>query len=270
MIKRSESDGQIDMFSAFSDASGEEYVYTDREEFSGRELLAQERESTGMYFSGHPSDEYSAMAEKLGAVPIGEVIFGADDDSEEKKFRDGDRVTVAGTVTERVGKKTRSGAAMAFVRIEDRFGEIEAIVFPKILEKSSAFLTEGSAVAMIGTVSETENAAPKLICDIVIPLSNRITTEEAEPVQAEKKEESIGSKNPDKPKTIYLRLPSLEGEIFEKIKSVLDIFTGEMPVMLYGEAEKKYIKRVGAGVDLQPNMLALLKKLLGEENIVIK
>ena len=268
--KRSESDGQIDMFSAFSDASGEEYVYTDREEFSGRELLAQERESTGMYFSGHPSDEYSAMAEKLGAVPIGEVIFGADDDSEEKKFRDGDRVTVAGTVTERVGKKTRSGAAMAFVRIEDRFGEIEAIVFPKILEKSSAFLTEGSAVAMIGTVSETENAAPKLICDIVIPLSNRITTEEAEPVQAEKKEESIGSKNPDKPKTIYLRLPSLEGEIFEKIKSVLDIFTGEMPVMLYGEAEKKYIKRVGAGVDLQPNMLALLKKLLGEENIVIK
>ena len=123
---------------------------------------------------------------------------------------------------------------------------------------------------MIGTVSETENAAPKLICDIVIPLSNRITTEEAEPVQAEKKEESIGSKNPDKPKTIYLRLPSLEGEIFEKIKSVLDIFTGEMPVMLYGEAEKKYIKRVGAGVDLQPNMLALLKKLLGEENIVIK
>ena len=43
-----------------------------------------------------------------------------------------------------------------------------------------------------------------------------------------------------------------------------------MPVMLYGEAEKKYIKRVDAGVDLQPNMLALLKKLLGEENIVIK
>ena len=40
--------------------------------------------------------------------------------------------------------------------------------------------------------------------------------------------------------------------------------------MLYGEYEKKYIKRVGAGADIQPNMLALLKKLIGEENVVIK
>ena len=136
-------------------------------------------------------------------------------------------MTVAGTVTEKVNKQTRAGAPMAFVKVEDRFGEIEVIVFPKILEKHRALLAQGSAIAVTGSVSK-------------------------------------------KPKTIYLRLPSLEGAVFEKIKAVLDIFIGETPVMLYGETEKKYIKRVGAGADIQPNMLALLKKLLGEENVVIK
>ena len=58
--------------------------------------------------------------------------------------------------------------------------------------------------------------------------------------------------------------------LFDRIKAVLDIFIGSTPVMLYGSSEKKYIKRVGAGADIQPNMLALLKKLLGEENVVIK
>ena len=270
--KKSENDGQMDMFSSFADAPEDEpeYVYTDREELSGKELLAQERESTGMYFSGHPSDEYSAMAEKLGAVPIGEITFGADDDTEEKRFRDGDRVTVAGTVTEKVNKQTRAGAPMAFVKVEDRFGEIEVIVFPKILEKHRALLAQGSAIAVTGSVSETENAAPKLVADVIIPLSNRTSAATAELTQAEKTTGTVSPQKAKKPKTIYLRLPSLEGAVFEKIKAVLDIFIGETPVVLYGETEKKYIKRVGAGADIQPNMLALLKKLLGEENVVIK
>ena len=267
--KRSQNEGQMDMFSALSEApeSNDEYAYTDAEELSKKELLAQEKESTGMYFSGHPSDEYSAMSEKLGAVPISELVFSEDEESDEKKYADGDKVTVAGLVTGKVNKQTRAGAPMAFVTLEDRFGEIEVVIFPKILEKHRALLSEGSAIAVTGSVSETEETA-KLIADVIVPLSNRVGDNPLPKAEAANPSAEAGKAR--KPKTIYLRLPSLDGEIFEKIKAVLDIFIGETPVMLYGEYEKKYIKRVGAGADIQPNMLALLKKLIGEENVVIK
>ncbi len=151
---------------------------------------------------------------------------------------------------------------MAFITLEDRFGEIEIIIFPKVLEKYRALLTEGAAIAVSGTVSEGEDVETKIIADTITSLLS--VRPDANTTETPKTAES------DKPKTLYLRLPSLDGALFDRIKAVLDIFIGSTPVMLYGSSEKKYIKRVGAGADIQPNMLALLKKLLGEENVVIK
>lgn len=263
--KKSADDGQIDMFSTLDEAvvTESEYKYTDRPELTKKELLSQERESTGMYFSGHPSDEYSAVAERLGAVPIGELLKSEDDDERnESKYSDGDKVTVAGTVTGRTNKQTRTGVPMAFITLEDRYGEIEIIIFPKVLEKYRALLTEGVAIAVFGTVSESEDANTKVIAETITSLLSAGSDV--------KMSETPKAAESDKPKTLYLRLPALNGVLFDRIKAVLDIFIGSTPVMLYGSSEKKYIKRVGAGADIQPNMLVLLKKLLGEENVVIK
>lgn len=151
---------------------------------------------------------------------------------------------------------------MAFITLEDRYGEIEIIIFPKVLEKYRALLTEGAAIAVFGTVSESEDANTKVIAETITSLLSAGSDV--------KMSETPKAAESDKPKTLYLRLPALNGVLFDRIKAVLDIFIGSTPVMLYGSSEKKYIKRVGAGADIQPNMLVLLKKLLGEENVVIK
>ena len=74
----------------------------------------------------------------------------------------------------------------------------------------------------------------------------------------------------DKPRTLYLRVENQTGEMFRRIQSLLDIFDGSTPVVFYDASEKKYIKAVGRYVEILPNMMRLLKLLLGEDSVVLK
>ena len=257
---RREADGQMDMFSSDDERETEEYKFADVPEMPLKDKLRQEREFTGMYFSGHPSDEYAEKANALGAVPIYNILASFSDDAEDGGYSDGDTVTVAGSITARVNKQTRSGDGMAFITIEDRFGEIEVVVFPKVLEKSREYLISDAAVAVMGKISAAEDSAPKILADKIITLSGNTpekTLEIAKPVP------------PEKPRTLYLRVPSADCAEMERISAILDIFRGNTPVMLYSSSEKKYSK-CSTGAEIMPNMTALLEKILGRENVVIK
>ena len=144
---RSRLEGQFDLFTignaAPEDEPQENYRYPDMPELPLKERLYQEKESMGMYFSGHPFDEYEKHATLLGAVPISDILTSFEE-GEEQIYHDKETVTVAGILTARTNKQTRQGASMAFLRLEDRLAEIELVVFPKILEKYSYFLTRAS------------------------------------------------------------------------------------------------------------------------------
>lgn len=258
---KSELEGQMDMFS-LSEEPDDEYIFPDMPELSVKDRLRQERESTGMYFSGHPSDEFAARAEALGAVPTGDLTASADDD-EEARYSDGDNVTVAGSITSVTAKQTRGGAKMAFVTLEDRYGEIEIVVFPKILEKCGVYLREDAAIAVSGKLSAEEDSAPKIIAEKLITLSGNASE------RIMKSAERLPPPEPEKPKTLYLRVPSSDCAEVKRITALLSIFPGETPVVLYDGSQKKYAKSTG-GAEIMPNMLLLMKTILGEENVVIK
>ena len=123
----------------------------------------------GMYFSGHPFDDFTSHAKKLGAVSIGDILAGTDEES--PTYADRDSVIVAGIITSRISKQTRAGAPMAFIKIEDRFGEMELVVFPKVLEKYTYFLSPETPIAVLGNLSLEEDAAPKLLASKIELLS---------------------------------------------------------------------------------------------------
>ena len=92
--KSSQAEGQLDLFSAglFEGAEIEppslEYEFNEREELPLRERLKQEKESTGMYFSGHPLDEYAAHIEALGAESrISDILLSFDEEAEAEPER---------------------------------------------------------------------------------------------------------------------------------------------------------------------------------------
>jgi len=67
--------------------------------------------------------------------------------------------------------------------------------------------------------------------------------------------------------TLYLRLPTEEGALFPKIRAILNMFPGDSQTVLYFADTKQ---RRGTHCSLDTRMLAELKSVLGEENVVVK
>ncbi|MBR5187720.1 MAG: DNA polymerase III subunit alpha, partial [Clostridia bacterium] len=151
---RGKVEGQFDLFtignfSMEDDYPETDYAYPDLPELSTKERLYQEKESMGMYFSGHPFDDFKPHAKALGALEsIGELLSSFEE--ENTPFKDRDTVILAGMITARANKQTRTGAPMAFLNLEDRFGEVELVVFPKILEKYTYLLSPDTPIVAIG------------------------------------------------------------------------------------------------------------------------
>jgi DNA polymerase-3 subunit alpha len=280
---RGKIEGQFDLFSignfgAEDDYPETDYTYPDLPELSTKERLYQEKESMGMYFSGHPFDDYKPHAKALGAIAsIGDLLSELEEETD--TYCDHDTITVAGLVTLRTNKQTRAGAPMAFVTIEDRFGELELVVFPKVLEKHTYFLSPDAPIAAVGELSLSEDSAPKLLVSDIAVLQTDFSGE-AEPLQKPrypksepKKAETPTPKTsvqtaPQKPKTLYLKVPSVESEECRRVCSLLEIFEGQTPVIFYDVSTKKYVKAVGRSVELLPNMYRLLQQILGESGVV--
>jgi DNA polymerase-3 subunit alpha len=275
--ERNKSDGQLDLFSIGNvsfdnDYPEADYAYPDLDELPTKERLRQEKESMGMYFSGHPFDDFEAHAKAFRAVPIGEILSAFEEDGESDLYEDHQRLTVAGIITSRINKQTRAGAPMAFITVEDHLGEMELVIFPKVLERYSFFLTPDVPVAAYGELSITEDAPPKLLVNKMEMLKAGYVPEEAPVQQTEEtpKEKTISAPSSDKPQTLYLKVENLSCEACRRACSILEIFEGATPVIFYDVSTKKYVKAVGRSTSIQPTMFSLLKKILGDSAVILK
>lgn len=69
--RRKNLEGQFDLFGGGGDAAAiPDMVLPDVEEFSARDLMQMEKETTGLYLTGHPMDEYREQARRQQAVPL--------------------------------------------------------------------------------------------------------------------------------------------------------------------------------------------------------
>ncbi len=171
--KKSNIEGQISLFGdIMEDEISEKDELPNAPELPKSMILEMEKEWGGMYFSGHPLDDYREVVNSERFTRIADVIMG--------EVGDGEFVTVAGLVTSRRDKRTKSNTMMSFVVLEDFTGSIETIVFPKTLTKHDSILKEGAFVRMSARIDakdddfESEDTAKavtaKLIMDSVSPL----------------------------------------------------------------------------------------------------
>jgi DNA polymerase-3 subunit alpha len=117
-----------------------------------QEKLAWEKELLGLYVSGHPLDKYRSIIEKRDI-----------DIKRAKELKDGTEVTIAAIIEEMKPITTKKGDNMAFVRIADFSGTMEAVVFPRTLvEFKSAFVAE-KCLALKGKISERNGEKSMII-----------------------------------------------------------------------------------------------------------
>jgi DNA polymerase-3 subunit alpha len=224
-------------------------------ELSAQEKMQLEKETTGLYLSGHPMDDYRDKVRQVGAVPIGELLeaFGEEGTG---SYQDGQNLAIAGIVTKVKTKATKNGSLMAYVTLEDDTGAIELLCFSRVLGQYGSSLTENAAVLVKGKLSVRDEKDPQLLADSAIPLQDVgvAPVPEAQPV-------------PKKPQTLYLKLPSLESREFRKLRPILHMFPGDTKLVLYFADTKK---RMGGTCLVQELLLQELKELLGTDSVVLK
>ena len=263
--------GQLNLFDTPETAAHREYTLPQVEELSPSQLLSFEKETTGLYISGHPMARFSDMIQKYGCSLIGDITMAEERGS---GIMDGSEVLVAAIVSGRKLKTTRSGDMMAFVQLEDTSGSLEGLVFPKVLSVSSGKLLEGTVVMMKGRVSMREEEDAKLILEQVY------TPEEAEnytPEAIRKGNAEPTRKTNTKSIGLYLRMESYQSPVYAQVKNLLSIFWSDsgqatlLPVYFYFQDTKKYhLASKSLWVVYGDVLERELKKILGEQNVVCK
>ncbi len=254
--KRRNLEGQFDLFGLGGGPEREAPMHLKNiPEFSRRELMNMERETTGLYLSGHPMDEYRELARRCQAEPIGSITGDFSQEGGPEHYRDGQRVVVAGVVTTSKTKTTRNNSLMAYVSLEDDSGAIELLVFSRVLGESGAYLKENMPILAEGRISVRDEKAPQLMCDRVRPLDHV-------------GEAGGGGTAVKEPQKIYIRLPRAEDPRWRKIQLILTMFPGQGFLKAKFEAEEQWSAPVPALV--HPALLRELEELLGQENVVVK
>ena len=269
-------EGQLGFFDDPDAGGASEPPLPNAPEFSYAELLAMEKEVTGLYLSGHPLAPYAAAHQAIGADRIDRILESFEEESGE--YRDGMAVTLLGMVSAVQTKTTKTGAAMAYVTLEDLYGSIEMLVFPKTLSQFGPMLQGGSVITVAGRLNAREDEAPKLLCDHVAPAPDPAAPPPRQPAHKATPAPGPGSrtrvpspaKAPSPRHGLYLRLPSAQDPLFRRTQLLLDIFTGSEPLYIrFADTGKMVRATQGMGVWPHPILLGELRRLLGEENVAV-
>ncbi len=265
-------EGQMDLFGMGNDAVQDTQIaLPDIPELSKRELLSMEKETTGLYLSGHPMDEYRDLARKADAASIRQIIDDLSGENAKPAYKDGMTVRLACVITAVRLKSTKNGSMMAYVTVEDESASIELVVFPRSLQQCGAYLTEDSAVLLTGRIDAREDEAPKVLLNEAQPLTESAvdsTLAKENPQQSVYTDQQAAKLAPHK---LFLRISSMKSDEWPRIKAILLTQPGDTPVYLYPtDTKKKTLAKREFWCRPDVPLLEKLRFLLGEEDVIIK
>jgi len=243
-------EGQMGMFSMLQEDKAAAIPIPKLPEMRKTDLMLMEKETTGIYLSGHPMDDYRHLLKRTRVVPIGSLM------DEESTYADDQVVSVAGVVQTVKMKTTRNNSMMAYVTLEDDTAAIEMLAFSNVISQYGGYLRENAPVVITGRLSFRDDKDPQIVINRARPISD---------FENEQTSQTISQIPHDG--TLYLRLPTEEGKLFPKIRAMLNMFPGNNPVVVYFEDTKV---RRGSRCSVDQRLVDELVNVLGKDNVVVK
>ena len=268
-VRKKNVAGQLSLFGALEDdmsASGVRPRLPRLPEHPRRVLLAMEKETTGVYITGHPLDEYR---ETLEAMEFSAAFIDGLTEREDRGVAfDGRRIRLGGLLADVRSKATRANSLMGFVILEDLTGQIEGMVFPKTWERLSMELTQDRPVVLAGRLSMHEDEAPKLIVEEVYPLQK--TGEKPSPAQdVSPSPAQAPPASSAAPPKLYLRVRARAD--MERALPLLKGKPGPSPALFYLETERITLRAPERyWCDADEALLQALRDCLGAENVKLR
>ena len=160
-VWRDRQSGQTGLFGMDAGESApEEHPLPPLPDWTPQQKLASEKEVLGIYVTGHPLDEYSDKVAEL-STHYTETLEG---------LEKGVEVAICGILTGITRKRNKDGKLWAAMRLEDRTGSVEAMVFSTQYERLLKAMVEDQAVLVRGLVLPEDNGPPKLSVQDITPL----------------------------------------------------------------------------------------------------
>lgn len=264
--------------------------------FADDQLLALEKEVIGVYLTGHPLEGYRDIIEANVTTTTAALLDvseefdaeSADGESiqlENSRFSDGDRVVLAGMLTEVKQMITKRAQTMARIQLEDFYGIIGGIVFPRNFDKYRAAIKEDEIVAIAGKLSMKDEGAPEILIDSVVPINNiielnmnrhasrkigntnftdceRISPKQATVVSPEEYVKLRVSQD------VIERHGDAKGALYH-ITDVLSLYPGSREVLVYLPNGTMIRADNASRVKAEPELVARLERILGIGNVKV-
>lgn len=254
--RKSAMSGQMSLLDFLGEEEKKDFevTYPDVSEYDKMEMLANEKEVVGFYVSGHPLDDYQKlMSENVDATTEDFMIEEAEDDTgtgteenrPQAKARDQVLYTIGGMIAGKTVKLTKNNQNMAFITLEDLYGSVEVVVFPKKYEQYRQYLEQDAKVFVYGRASVNEKEA-KLLLEKMVPFDKV-------------------------PKKVYLQCENKDAYMLQenRLYDILDRYPGDSTVTVCLKEEKQR-KELGRqfNVSVSETLLKELKELLGEGKVL--
>ena len=238
--------GQGSMFDMFA-ASAPQVSLADAPAWTDRDLLSGEKELLGVYVSGHPLDRFQR-----------DISLYADTTTAQLGQRESRKpIRLAGMITSFEEKTLRDGQKkMGFLRVEDRYGEVQAMVYSSRFEEIRGDITLDEPVIITGTVRADnfgDEPTLKIAVDAVQPL---------------------WMARQDAVRKVKLRLDThaVDERLLEQVIQKVNEFPGRCALemeLIFDEARMNFELPLGQGVASSDEFIRAMELILGEKSLTL-
>ncbi len=240
--KRFSSQGQLNLFGEMDMPNAYEMVSVP--EMSREMRLSMEKESTGLYLTGHPMDEFSDFLKNAKYEKLSDVAKG--------KYPDGKRVTVAGIIDGVKVRQLKNNNLLCTAQIEDITSFVNITIFSNAYATFKPLITDAKPVILTGRVAEREDRDVEIVVEKIEAIPENLRGNTTSKIKA----------------GLYLRVKSADSEDFREVKAILSQHRGNSPVYIVCEdTGKRLVAPQSLYVEFSDELNKKLCEILGNDNI---
>ena len=252
--RKSKAKGQFSLFDNMDIKSQDETQFPDIREFNRETKLKFEKDILGVYISGHPLEEYMDKYKDFTLTSDmlePETIEEEDETKYIYSLKDGTPVTCGGILSKVKKHITKADKKeMAMITLEDIYGTIEVMAFPKVYTKYKDVLKEDDLFTITGRISIRDGEAPVVMAESFVRWSAPAPKEE------------------QKNQKLCLKFDMQNKALYDKVYDTLLSYKGNSEVFSKcTTTEKKY--KMPLKVNVVNHLINELNGLIGEENVIV-
>lgn len=252
--RKSKAKGQFSLFDNMELKSQDETQFPDIREFNRETKLKFEKDILGVYISGHPLEEYMDKYKDFTLTSDmlePETIEEEDETKYIYSLKDGTPVTCGGILSKVKKHITKADKKeMAMITLEDIYGTIEVMAFPKVYTKYKDVLKEDDLFTITGRISIRDGETPVVMAESFVRWSAPAPKEE------------------QKNQKLCLKFDMQNKALYDKVYDTLLSYKGNSEVFSKcTTTEKKY--KMPLKVNVVNHLINELNGLIGEENVIV-